>query len=104
MKADIPMVNLGVDLAAVVEADLIDIIAAAKLVRGRKGSHVNRDVMRRYASPRRGRVFVIDGKPCRLVLPTVARGCSRLTTVAWVELWKRKYAELADLARDSKPS
>jgi hypothetical protein len=97
-------VDLGVDTNAAAESDLIPLSEAAKLVRGRRHDHVNVQVMQRYASPLKGRVFVVRGEPVRLVLPTAARGCGRYTTAAWVELWKRKFNELASAAREAAPA
>ena len=89
------LVDLGVDVGNVNEDDLIDFAEAARLVRGR-GGRINRQVLQRHANPRRGRLFIIKGERLRLVLPSVARVTSRFTTAAWVEAWKRKFAELAD--------
>lgn len=96
-------VDLGIDTIDARESDLISLDEAARLFRGRKGGHCNVDVMRRYSNPRKGRLFAIGSETFRLVLPTTARGTARVTTAAWVDAWKRKFAELAELALRDGP-
>src|SRR5947209_4807271 len=104
MPDDAKPVDLGIDTTAAEERDLIYLSDACKLVRGRSGGRVNRQVMNRYANPKHGRVFTVNGVRLRLVLPTTYRGSMRLTTAAWLEVWKRKFAELAEAERNDSKS
>src|SRR5947209_11551 len=96
MPDDAKPVDLGIDPTAAEERDLIYLSDACKLVRGRSGGHVNRQVMSRYAHPRHGRVFTVNGVRLRLVPPVLRRAGSTFTTAAWLEVWQRKFAELAE--------
>lgn len=97
-------IDLGINVLDVHDRDLITLTEAAKLIRGRRDEKSNVQVVQRYANPRRGRTFVIDGETVRLVLPTVGRTSGKFTTVAWVEAWKRAFAELSQRAGEITPT
>ena len=88
------LVDLGVDVFGAAEADLIPLVAAAKLIRGKKpGKNINLQTIQRYASS--GRTFVIDGEQKRLILPTTYRGSTKYTTAAAVAEFNRMYGMLS---------
>jgi hypothetical protein len=91
--ANAALVDLGIDINAAAEADLVNLQDARKLIRGKSGGWINLQVLQRYA--RHGRVFKIADQLKRLVLPATIRGCTRYTTAAAVQAFNRKYGELA---------
>lgn len=90
--------DLGIDTSNWVDSDLITLAEASRLIRGRKGDHLNIQVVQRYANPKRGRVFLVGDDRVRLVLPTIGMAHGKRTTRAWVEAWKRAFAELSAAA------
>src|SRR5437016_2008141 len=98
-RAPVRTAAVRVDVAGADPADLIDLFAAAKLVRGRKHEHPHSQVMQRYANPRRGRM----AGGVRVVLPTVIHAGRRLTTAAAVAAWQAKCDALAQAASAAPP-
>lgn len=71
----------------------IGLVAATKLVRGRKGKAVAVETLRRWSNPRKGcRPQGPDGPA--LILRTVKLNGECLTTAAWVEEFEAERARL----------
>src|SRR5581483_2545307 len=76
------LVDLGINPATFDRQRALTLTQAAKLMKGRKG-HIHREVILRWANPRRGyRPFGPDGPT--LILPVVRVEGMRLTMAAWV--------------------
>lgn len=93
------LVDLGVDLATFDRQRAITLTQATKLMKGRKG-HLHREIVMRWANPRRGFRPGCPGGPI-LVLPIVRIDGMRLTMPEWVaafeDMRKRLGAPSADL-------
>lgn len=81
------MLDLGIDPETFDLARAIDMIDAAKLVRGRGGRRINVQTVRRFANPKRGCKPLGSDGPW-LVLPTVWHSGSRLTMPEWVAVFE----------------
>lgn len=83
------LIDLGIDLEATFDpASALTINQAAKLLHGRRGRGVHREVCRRFANPRRGCQPQGEHGP-RLVLPAVKIGGGLYVMPQWVELFER---------------
>ena len=76
------LVDLGIDLATFDRQRAVTLTQAAKLMKGRKG-HIHREVILRWANPRRG--YRPSGpRGPTLILPIVKVEGLRLTMAEWV--------------------
>lgn len=76
------LVDLGIDVSSFDRQRAVTLTQATKLMKGRKG-HVHREVVQRWANPRRG--YRPDGpNGPTLVLPIVKIDGVRLTMPEWV--------------------
>ena len=91
MNPELTTIDLGIDPAGTDDLELISLLQACKLLRGRKGRMALQTVQR-FANPSRGRIF----GTVRVVLPTVLRSGVRLTTLAAIQAWQKKCDQLGN--------
>ncbi len=87
------LVDLGVDLSSFDRQRAVSLTQATKLMKGRKG-HLHREIVLRWANPRRGyRPAGPDGPV--LLFPFVKFDGIRLTMPEWIQAFEEMRKRLA---------